>query len=426
VTNDDDSGRQPPSDVGAERFLLACLMNGSPVLVEEVAQLVAPDDFYRPGHQEIFRAAIALYAAREPVDPVTVWDWLAHNDGLAAIGSDRMYLHNVFDLTVIPQAGLSYARIIRQAAVLRRCIEESTRMAQRAYQPDADPADLIVRWERALRDLSRETVEDWRAPGPSSGLASQAKAMAQKMVFPGLLGHEDRVIAVGLEGDGKTTLAFQMAHCLAAGIHPFTFTPITPGRALMIDLENPRGHLAGQLSWLGDLAASYPGWDPERLWVWSHPAGINLKDPRDVMKVADVIRRARPDFVYAGPKYKMLEDDGEESSHAFVTRFWDRMRALHGFAFWMEDHVPLHMFRGDRIMRPLGSGIYTRWPEFGFALTRHRKEPGTLILDRFRGDRIKGRCWPDKFTRTTFGTWPWSAVYPDGTLELGHHDGEDQ
>jgi replicative DNA helicase len=416
-----------PNDIPAERFLLACLMSGPRFLVEEVAQVLESGDFYRPGHDQIFQAAVSLFAQNEPIDPVTIWNWLGENQAQRSIGGDRMYLHHLYDIPIVAQDAVSYARIIRRHSLLRQSISAAQSMAQNAGQPGADPSDVLTRWERVLRELSREVGADAsRAPGPGINLAAQADALSADTVIPGCLGHEDRVVAVGLEGDGKTTLAYQMAYCLAAGIHPFTLQQIRPGRALLVDLENSRGHLANQLSWLGDLAAQQPNWDPERLWVWSRPQGVNLKDPRDVMSLADAIRQAKPDFVYAGPIYKMIEDEGEESAHAQVTRFWDRMREMHGFALWMEAHVPLHMFRGDRVMRPLGSGVYIRWPEFGFALTRHKKQAGTLTLDRFRGDRIKNRCWPESFSRASFGQWPWSARYADGTLELGHHPGQDQ
>jgi replicative DNA helicase len=418
---------EQPSDITAERFLLACLMNGPGYLVEEVAQVVEPADFYRAGHQEIFSSAVSLYSSREPVDPVTIWDWLSQNEATRSIGGDRMYLHNLYDLTVVASDAPSYARIVRRTSVLRKADEAGQSLSAQARTQGSDPADVLERWEKTLRDLSREVGDDLRAPGPAYLMADQSREMKRLPVIPGLLGHEDRVVAVGLEGDGKTTLAYQMAHCLSAGLHPFTFTEIEPKRSLLVDLENPGDHLSGQLAWLGDITTSAaPGWDRDRLWVWSHPGGVNLKDPRDAMMLADVIRRAKPDFIYAGPIYKMVQDDGEESAHAYVTRFWDRMRSLHHFALWMEAHVPLHTHRGDRVMRPLGSGIYVRWPEFGFSLTRSKKQAGVLTLDRFRGDRIKNRTWPESFSRASFGQWPWSATYPEGTLDLGHHEGQDQ
>jgi len=72
----------------------------------------------------------------------------------------------------------------------------------------------------------------------------------------------------------------------------------------------------------------------------------------------------------------------------------------------------------QRDLRPLGSGVWQRWPEFGISLRADPENRGELKVGRFRGDRDE-RQWPMRLTRPAWGEpwrWPWKAVYPKGTF----------
>jgi replicative DNA helicase len=166
-----------------------------------------------------------------------------------------------------------------------------------------------------------------------------------------------------------------------------------------------------------------PGWDKANLRVIAQPGGADLTRASDVLRLSDAIRRAEPDLIIAGPIYKMYADRGQgaEELHSQITHFWDQIRARYGPALLLEAHAPGSTAGGARVLRPLGSSIWMRWPEFGFALARSGK---AWKLDRFRGDREEGRPWPEKLMRNDvpapFG-WPWKATYAASTFqgELG-------
>lgn len=63
-------GRVPPHNVQAEETLGAMLLKQS--AISESVQSVNTGDFYKPAHADIYDAISTLYAAGEPVDPVTV------------------------------------------------------------------------------------------------------------------------------------------------------------------------------------------------------------------------------------------------------------------------------------------------------------------------------------------------------------------
>ena len=65
-------GRLPPHNAEAEQSVLGCMLLDAESVAIALERL-KDEDFYRPQHQEIFRAMAALYEAGQPVDLVTVW-----------------------------------------------------------------------------------------------------------------------------------------------------------------------------------------------------------------------------------------------------------------------------------------------------------------------------------------------------------------
>ena len=67
---------------------------------------------------------------------------------------------------------------------------------------------------------------------------------------------------------------------------------------------------------------------------------------------------------------------------------------------------------GIREMRPFGSTIWQRWPEFGVALTpKSPKDRSELEWGHWRGPRDV-RLWPNRIQRGQ--QWPWSCVWDAG------------
>jgi replicative DNA helicase len=100
-----------------------------------------------------------------------------------------------------------------------------------------------------------------------------------------------------------------------------------------------------------------------------------------------------------------------------VARFLDGLRKRYRFALLMEDHAP-QATGGRRDLRPVGSGVWMRWPDIGLSLTPDQGNT-KLVLHRFRGDRMEND-WPDEVVRGgKGGTWPWVGYW-----EHGHNDQE--
>ena len=231
----------------------------------------------------------------------------------------------------------------------------------------------------------------------------EAEVDAYDWVIPGLLEKSERVMVVAAEGVGKTMLARQVAICSAAGLHPFTFQKMEPIRTLTIDLENPERIIRRTSYSIMEQAIRKSGVRRVDAHLLVKPAGLDLCDSRDRMYIESVIERIQPQLICMGPMYKSYVDSGNRTSEALaveVAKYLDMIRDVYGCALWLEHHAPLGTSMSSRDLRPFGSSVWSRWPEFGLALTPDPTNPAGYVYNvgHFRGARDK-RPWPLKLAR---------------------------
>ena len=164
--------RVPPHSVEAEESVLGSMLL-SKNAIAEVLELLHEDDFYRPAHRTVFRSVLELYSHGGAVDAVTVAEDLRRNGALADIGG-APFLHTL--VAGVPTAANAayYARIVKEAGVLRRLIDVGTRIVQVGYETPQDverAVDLAESWVyqvaqgrvseeyQSLRDVLTGTLE---------------------------------------------------------------------------------------------------------------------------------------------------------------------------------------------------------------------------------------------------------------------------
>ncbi len=146
--------RIPPHSLEAEVSVLgACLISENAVAA--ATELLAPDDFYRSAHRVVFEAVVALSRASEPVDAVSVTEWLSRRGRLEEVGGATA----LYDLTEqVPTAANAayYARLVRDRSVLRHLIDAGTQVVQLGYESEGDVARTVDRAETLVFDLARD------------------------------------------------------------------------------------------------------------------------------------------------------------------------------------------------------------------------------------------------------------------------------
>ena len=228
-------------------------------------------------------------------------------------------------------------------------------------------------------------------------------------VIPNVLERQERVIVVAAEGAGKTTLARQVALMSAAGIHPFRRDAMKPARTLMIDLENPERIIRRTSMRIYDKIKWYDKHESMDAHLLMKPDGVNLLTASDRSLVEEYVATIQPDIVFFGPLYKAFIDPGgrtAESVSIEIAKFLDYIRHTYNCALWIEHHAPLGS-GGQRDLRPFGSAVWSRWSEFGIALSPDPTDPELIEFKHYRGQR-EAREWPALCKRGT--TWPFEVV----------------
>ena len=79
------SERIPPQNIEAERSTLGSMLLEREAIFK-AQEILTPDDFYREAHRILWRTVTALVDKGEPVDLVTVTEYLRSRDQLEQIG----------------------------------------------------------------------------------------------------------------------------------------------------------------------------------------------------------------------------------------------------------------------------------------------------------------------------------------------------
>jgi replicative DNA helicase len=155
-------GRVPPHDLDAEMSVLGSILL-DPLSIAKVLQFLHPEDFYRENNGQVYRAALDLFAAGEPIDNVTVAAQLQTMGMLDRIGG-RAQLASM--QSVVPTAANIefYGRIIKEKAYKRRLISAGANIAGFGYDDGVEAEQAInqaqslvfgVADDRDQRELSK-------------------------------------------------------------------------------------------------------------------------------------------------------------------------------------------------------------------------------------------------------------------------------
>lgn len=409
--------RTPPHDLEAEVSVLgACMLSAG--ACRAVLDTLDPAAMYRPAHATILTAIGKMHAASLPVDPITLAKFLADGGDLVRVGGPG-YVQGLVNQVPTAANAEYYADIVQDRALRRALIELGTRLVQMGYAQDHDTAELVERavaMAREIRDRGM-AAEDL----PTQDLLDFIQHEdTYDWLVPGLLERGDRLILTAAEGGGKSTLLRQMAVQLSVGIHPFdpAIRP-DPVSVLVLDCEN--GEPASRRKYrplLNSAQRVDRGLHRGMFHIECRPKGVDLTRPQDRAWVMRTVERIKPEVLVIGPVYRLhAGDPSSEELARKVSVVVDEARATANCAVLMEAHSPHGGNIGPRSLRPLGSSLWMRWPEFGFGLRPVQDDKSAANTDGCRGRAVipwRGmrdeRDWP-RFVKQ--GTdWPWTPYTP--------------
>jgi len=131
--------------------------------IADAVEAVGADDFYKPLHGRIFAAVVDLYGKGEPVDVVTLSELLRQAGALEELGG-QSYLRALTLDTPATSNAAYYAKIVGQTATMRRLIDTSSEIAELAYDPGADPPQVIEFAEQSVFEIGQRRLTSTLAP----------------------------------------------------------------------------------------------------------------------------------------------------------------------------------------------------------------------------------------------------------------------
>lgn len=148
--------RQPPHSIEAERSVLGgCLLNPDAAIdAVNILQGDIDDLFYVEAHRYVFAAIRGVVAARIPLDPTTLMDYIGRKGTLDLVGGGT-YVSELSSC-VPTSANLEYyAGLVMDAAQRRKLIKTCTRIVGLAYGA-ADENDEILDTKELITQAESE------------------------------------------------------------------------------------------------------------------------------------------------------------------------------------------------------------------------------------------------------------------------------
>lgn len=141
-------GRVPPNAAELEETVLGALMLEADAL-NDVIEILRPESFYRLEHQKIFEGILDLFGKQQPVDILTVTNWLKQEGSLDMVGG-AYYVSQMTDRVASSANAEFHARIIAQKFIQRELIRVSGDTYNEAFEDTTDVLDLLDKAESSL------------------------------------------------------------------------------------------------------------------------------------------------------------------------------------------------------------------------------------------------------------------------------------
>ena len=141
-----------PNSIEAERSVLGAMLLDR-AAAEKAAEDLTQEDFYDPGHREIFDAMLALFKSHRPVDITTLDTELTRRGSLEGIGGSG-YLVDLTQMVPTTANVAAYIQIVSEMSTRRRLIAACNEISQESYsQRDALP-ETLDHAEKAIFDIA--------------------------------------------------------------------------------------------------------------------------------------------------------------------------------------------------------------------------------------------------------------------------------
>lgn len=149
--------RRAYEDLAAERAVLGALLADN-TLMDQVAEVLVPEDFGSPAHQHIFEAMRKLDLNQLKVDHLTLAEELKKDGQLAAVGGPA-YLVSLDQGVPLAVNARQYAELVKDKAVRRRLVNAGREIIEMASQETGETEVIVDEAERKIFNIAEKKRE---------------------------------------------------------------------------------------------------------------------------------------------------------------------------------------------------------------------------------------------------------------------------
>ncbi|MCH8499176.1 MAG: replicative DNA helicase [Marinobacter sp.] len=252
----------PPHSIEAEQAVLGGLMLDNSKF-DLVAEIITAGDFYRQDHRLIFGAVERLAAESEPLDVVTLSEFLERAGDIEAAGG-LSYLAELAEKTPGAANIQAYATIVRERSVLRQLIEVSGNIAESAFNPQGRNSDeLLDEAERNVFKIAESRTKEGTGPQKINPILTKALGRIEELfesgdAITGLttgfrdldaqtsgMQPADLIIVAGRPSMGKTTFAMNIVEnaLISSGRPVLVFSMEMPSDSIVMRMLSSLGRI---------------------------------------------------------------------------------------------------------------------------------------------------------------------------------------
>lgn len=149
--------RLPPQNLEAEQSVIGAILIDNDALPKAL-EILDSEDFYKLSHRKIFNAMTELFDRNEPIDLITLTDFLKKKDEIEAIGGVS-YLSSLIHMLPTAANIKYHAHIVREKALVRGLLRSANEIAGKVYEDNLDAEDLVDYAEKSIFEISDKRIK---------------------------------------------------------------------------------------------------------------------------------------------------------------------------------------------------------------------------------------------------------------------------